>query len=146
MKPFFFGFASFKVQSSNCAFFRRKKFIMYSTLQPSIHPLFYERRIYGLFSKAWYKQQHSFFRETKNHLTRCKVIAGFCFFVSSATTDKIISPELNENIKHQPGDEILVVFTSTLPQFTIDIFKADDLWPLIFILKAMEIDMKVSKK
>ena len=55
-----------------------------------------------------------FFREMKNHLIRCKVIAGFCFFVSSATTDKIISPELNENIKHQPGDEILVVFTLNL--------------------------------
>ena len=121
MKTFFLGFANFKVQSSNFAlFFRRKKFMMYSTLQPSLHPLFYERRIYGLFQRPATSNNIPFFRKMKNHLIRCKVIAGFCFFVSSATTDKIISPELNENIKHQPGDEILVVFTLTLPQsFTI---------------------------
>ena len=146
-KPFFLVFLV-----EFCFFFRRKKFMMCSTLQPSLHPLFYERRIYGLFQKPSTGNNIPF-------LGRCwtcwldfitfflcqLVLHNSHLVISAKTTDNIIS-ELNENIKHQPGDEILVVFTSTLPQFTIDIFKADDLWPLIFILKAMEIDMKVSKK
>ena len=64
-----------------------------------------------------------------------------------ATTNKIISPELNENIKHQPGDETLVGhFKSSHPQSTIDIFEAYDLWPLFLILKAIEIDREELKK
>jgi len=43
---------------------------------------------------------------------------------------------------------MLVVLTLTQfhPQSTIDIFGADDLRPLLLILKAMEIDMEVPKK
>ena len=103
----------------------------------------------AFFSKAWYSQQHSFFREMKSHLVRWKVIAGFCFFVTSATTDKIISPELNENMKHQPGDEILVVFTLTIPQSSTNHYRHLQGWwfmALFLILKAMEIDMEVPKK